>query len=73
MKGAGGGRSTPGGCNNFWTFLLRREIPERMILGDNSAGHCFALRDLALIALFPVSHNYVTECMLQVKVLLKLV
>ena len=44
-----------------------------MILGDNSAGHCFALRDLALIALFPVSHNYVTECMLQVKVLLKLV
>ena len=33
-----------------------------MILGDNSAGHCFALWDLALIALFPVSHNYVTEC-----------
>ena len=41
-----------------------------VIMGDN---HCFILRDLVLIELFQISHNCVTECMLQAKVLLKLV
>ena len=42
-----------------------------MILGYNSAGHCFVLRDLVLIELFQISYNCVTEQMLQVKLLLK--
>ena len=45
----------------------------RMILGDNPAGHSFVLRDLVLIELFQISHNYVTECTLQAKCLLKLI
>ena len=45
----------------------------RIILGDNPAGHCFVLRDLVLIELFQISHNCVTECMLQAKFLLKLI
>ena len=44
-----------------------------MILGDNPVRHCFVLRDLVLIEFFQISHNYVTECMLQAKFLLKLV
>ena len=44
-----------------------------MILGDNPAGHGFVLRDLVLIELFQISHNCVTECMLQAKFLLKLI
>ena len=42
-----------------------------MILGDNPAGHGFVLKDLVLIELFQISHNCVTECMLQTKFLLK--
>ena len=44
-----------------------------MILGDNPAGRCFVLRDLVLIKFFQISHNCVTECMLQEKCLLKLI
>ena len=44
-----------------------------MILGDNPAEHGLVLRDLVLIELFQVSHNCVTECMLQAKFLLKLI
>ena len=43
------------------------------ILGDNPAGHGFALRELVLIELFQISHNCVTECMMQAKFLLKLI
>ena len=44
-----------------------------MIPGYNPARYCFVLRDLVLIELFQISHNCVTECMLQAKVLLKLI
>ena len=44
-----------------------------MILGDNPAGYGFVSRDLVLIELFQISHNCVTECMLQAKFLLKLI
>ena len=44
-----------------------------MILGDNPAGHGFVLKDLVLIELFRISHNCVTECMLQAKSLLKFI
>ena len=62
-----GQQSTPGGCNNFVTFLVRRENAWHM----NTAVHRFVLRDLVLIELFQISHNCVTECMLQAKCLLK--
>ena len=68
-----GEQSTPGGCNNFVTFLVRKENAWHMILGNDPAGHGFALRDLALIELFQISHNCVTECMLQAKFLLKII
>ena len=42
-----------------------------MIPGYNPARYCFVLRDLVLIELFQISHNCVTECMLQAKCLLK--
>ena len=45
----------------------------RMTLGDNPAGHYFVLRDLVLIELFQISHNSITECVLQAKFLLKLI
>ena len=38
-----------------------------MILGDNPAGHGFVLRDLILIELFQISHNFVTEFTLQAR------
>ena len=44
-----------------------------VILGNNSAGHDFALRGLVLTELFQISHNYVTECTVQAKFLLKLI
>ena len=44
-----------------------------MILGDNPAGRGFVLKDLVLIELFRISHNCVTECMLQAKSLLKFI
>ena len=44
-----------------------------MNLGDNPAGHGFILTNLVLIELFQISHNCVTECMLQAKFLLKIV
>ena len=28
---------------HFWPFLFRRGIQAGIILGDNSAGHCFVL------------------------------
>ena len=68
-----GEQSTTGRCNNFVTFLVRRENAWHMILGDNPAGHDFVLRALALIELFPISHNCVNECALQAKCLLKLI
>ena len=44
-----------------------------MILGYNLAGNCFVLRDLVLIKFFQISHNCVTEWMMQAKFLLELV
>ena len=44
-----------------------------MILGDNPAGHGFVLRDLILIELFLMSHNFVTEFTLLAKFLLKII
>ena len=43
------------------------------ILGDNPAGHGFVLRELVLIELFQISHDFVTECTLQATFLLKLI
>ena len=42
-----------------------------MILGDNHAVNGFVLRDLVLIELFQISHNCVTECMLQAEMFVK--
>ena len=62
-----GNQSIPGGCNNFVTFLVSREMPSiwfwKIIL----------LRDLAVIELFQISHNCVTECTLQAKFLLRFI
>ena len=44
-----------------------------MILGDNPTGHGFVLRDLVLIELFQISHDFVTEFTLQAKFFLKLI
>ena len=44
-----------------------------MVLRDNPAGHGFALEELVLIEFFQISHNCVTECMLQAQFLLKLI
>ena len=62
----------PGRCNNCDIFGKKGDA-RHMILGDNPAGHGFALRNLALIELSQISHNCVTECMLQAKCLLKLI
>ena len=40
-----------------------------MNLGNNPAAHGFVLRNLILIELFQISHDCVTECMLQAKFL----
>ena len=45
---------------------------KHVILEYNPAGHCFVLRDLFLIVLIQISHNCVTERMLQEKFLLKI-
>ena len=45
----------------------------RMILGFNPAGNCFVSSDLVLIEHFQISHNCITEWMLQAKFLLKFV
>ena len=44
-----------------------------MILGDNSAGHGFVLKDLVLIELCQMSHNFVIEVTVLAKLLLKLI
>ena len=62
-----GNQSIPGGCNNFVTFLVRREMPGIWFW------EIILLRDLAVIELFQISHNCVTECTLQAKFLLKLI
>ena len=62
-----GEQPTPGGCNNFVTFLVRREMPGIWFW------EIILLRDLAVIELFQISHNCVTECTLQAKFLLKLI
>ena len=58
-------QSIPGGCNNFVTFLVRREM-----LGI-WFWEIVLLSDLALIELFQISHNCVTACTFQAKFLLK--
>ena len=65
--------STPEGCNNFLTFFVRRDIPGIIILRDNPAGRCFVLKDLVLMELFQITHNCVTELMLDADFLLKCV
>ena len=54
----------------FCDIFVKKGDTWHVILGDN---HCFILRDLVLIELFQLSHNCVTECMLQAKCLVKLV
>ena len=73
-KGSGKGVAV----NTWWVkqfcdiFGKNRDI-WHMILGDNPAAHGFVLRELVLIELFQEIHNYVIECMLQAKLLLKLI
>ena len=57
----------------FFDIFGKKGDTWHMILEYNPAGHCFLLRDLVLIELIQVSHNCVTEWMLQGKFLLKLV
>ena len=61
-----GEQSTPGGWNNFLTFLVRREMPSKWFWQ-------IILLDTVLIELFQISHNWVTECTLQAVFLLKLI
>ena len=67
FRGRGNQSIIPGGCNNFVTFLVRREMPGIWFW------EIILLRDLAVIELFQISHNCVTECTLQAKFLLKLI
>ena len=57
----------------FFDIFVKKGDTQHMILGDNPAGHCFVLRDFVLIKFFQISHNCVTECMPQAKLLLKLI
>ena len=66
-------QSTPGGCNNFVTFLVKNGDIYHTILGDNPDRHGIVLRDLVLMELFQITHHCVTECTLQAKSLLKLI
>ena len=51
----------------FFNIFGKKADTWHMILGDNPAEPCFALRDLVLIKLFQVSHHCVTEYMLKAK------
>ena len=55
----------------FFDIFVKKGDTWDMILGDNPDGHWFGWRDLFLIKLFQVSHNCVTECMLQAKIFVK--
>ena len=57
----------------FFDIFVKEGDARRMILGGNSARHCFVLTDLVLIRLFQINHNCVTEFILQANILLKLV
>ena len=57
----------------FCDIFGKEEDAWYMNLGDNPAGHDFVLRDLVLIELFQISHNCVTECILQANFFLKLI
>ena len=57
----------------FFGIFVKKGDNWHTILVDNPAEHCFVVRDLVLTKLFQISHNCVTECMLQAKFLLKLV
>ena len=46
----------------FFDIFDKKGDTWRVILRDNSAGHCFVLRDLALIELFQISHNCHAYC-----------
>ena len=73
-KGSGErGRVRTWWVHYFFDIFVKKEDTQHIILGDIPAGHCFVLKDLVLIELFQISHNCVTELMLQGKSLLKLV
>ena len=55
----------------FCDIFDKKGDARHMILEDNPAGQGFVLRDFVLIELVQISHNCVTECMLQTKFLLK--
>ena len=57
----------------FCDIFGKKGDARHMILGDNPAGHGFVLRDLILIELFQISHNFVTEFTLQARFLLKII
>ena len=73
-KGSGdGGTVHTWWVQHFFNILGKKGDTWHMILGYNPAGNCFVLRDLTLIKFFQISHNCVTESMMQAKFLLKLV
>ena len=45
----------------FFDIFGKKGDTWRMILGYDSAGHCFVLRELVLINIFQISQNCVTE------------
>ena len=57
----------------FCDIFGKKGDASHVILGDNPAGHGFVLRNLILIELFQISHNFVTEFTLQAKFLLKII
>ena len=64
-------QSTPGEVQQFCHIFGNKWDAWHTILGDNPAGHDFALRDLVLIELFQISNNCVTGCTHTQKFLLK--
>ena len=57
----------------FCDIFRKKADAWHMILGDNSAGHGFVLKDLVLIELCQMSHNFVIEVTVLAKLLLKLI
>ena len=73
-KGSGEGRTVhTWWVQQFCDIFGKKGDAWHMNLGDNPAAHDFVLRNLVLIELLQISHNCVNECMLQAKLLLKLI
>ena len=73
-KGSGeGGTVHTWWVQQFCDIFGKKGDARHMLLGDNPVGHGFVLRNLILIELFQISHNFVTEFILQAKFLLKII